>query len=226
MDTQTNNIINQPLINPNPTPAPEIKAPLLTRITNWINMHRKLTLSILAGFFLVIVLILVFFPSIKNKLFNLKNTSQTPTTNTSDVAELGSIILTSSKNTFGMTEKIPVSVKGDTNNKAITAFDVVIEYDPEFLALTNRKTPLQDFNYYGNNNNQSISVAAIQKPNSQSSQILKNTNLLDLEFTPKKPGKTTLKIVYSPNSTSDSNLLDGANKDILTIVRGMEITIN
>lgn len=225
MDTQTNNIINQPLINP--TPTPEIKASPLTRITNWVNTHRKLSLIILGGFLLAVVIIIMIFPTIKNSLFNQNQTPPTSSTNQEQSSELGSIILTSPKTTFPVTEKIPISVMGDTNGSPIAAFDIVIEYDPEFLTLTQQKNqPLQEFLYYSKGGEQIISVAAVQKPDSQTPQIFKNTTLFGMEFTPKKPGKTVLKMVYSPNSTSDSNLLDPANKDILSIVRGMEIIIN
>jgi hypothetical protein len=227
MDNQTNNIINQPLINPNPTPA-EIKSSPLARIINWVNTHRKQVYVVLASAFLVIVAVFTLFPAIKDKfLNNLKQNIPGNILPKPESPGLGSITINTPKTGFALAEKIPVSIKSQTGGIPVTAFDVVIEYDPEFLTISERKTPpLQDFLYYGKNTNELISVSAIQKPTSQTAQVFKDTTLFELEFTPKKKGKTTLKIVYMPNSTNDSNLLDSANKDILSNARGMEITIN
>lgn len=223
LQTQTNSaggLFRTPEM-PNPIPTGKFSAFL-----NGLKSRKKLLITIIAIIFLFIALFYLSFSALKNRFFPNSDVSL-PFTNPPVQNQFSSMKIQASKTSFSLSEKIPVSVVASSDGKAITAFDTLIEYDPQFLTLSQRKPPpLQDFNYFGKNSDTLISVSAVQKIDSTAQVKFDNTTLLEMEFTPKKQGKTVLKIIYMPNSTSDSNLIDNSSHDILSNAAGTEITIN
>ena len=198
----------------------------LQRITSWIKTHKKLILVVIAVVFLFVVLGLTVFQVFKSKLFPAKNPSQQTGQNIDQKPNQSSMEIQTTKDTFSLNEKITIRVAASSAGEAIRAFDTLIEYDPEFLSLTNKKSPTQDkFQYYGSNTGRLIQLSAVQKQDITQDQTFDNTPLFEFEFTPKKKGKTTLKIIYAPNATNESNLINKESKDILGSARGKEITI-
>lgn len=219
-NTSTGGLFRPPEM-PSPIPSGKFSAFL-----TGLKSRKKLVLIIVAVIFLFIVLLYLSFGALKNKFFPDSDV-KLPFTNPPVQNQFSSMKIQASKTSFAMSEKIPVSVVASSDGKAVTAFDTVIEYDPQFLTLTERKPPpLQDFSYFGKNSTTLISVSAVQKVDSTAQVKFDNTTLFELEFTPKKPGKTVLKIIYMPGSTSESNLIDSSSEDILSQAAGVEITIN
>lgn len=196
-------------------------------ILNWIRNHKKLTLVIIAGVFLGAYLLFILFQAIKDRFFPPgKPVQQTAIQTPTDTASYATMLITSSKYTYAVNEKIPVKIKANTQGSAVSAFDTLISYDPEFLTLIERKPPsLPDFLYFGKNNNTLVYVSAVLKPNSNTNQVFNGTTLFELEFSAKKAGKTSLDLVYSPDSTNESNLISPKSQDILTAVSGVKLEI-
>lgn len=215
---KTNPSMFQPAQNPI-TPSP------LNKFLNWLRAHKKLALTLTAIIFLLIALIYFGRATLQN-LLN-KNNSEIKSYPKNQTLTNSSMLIASAKSTYSISETIPISVKASSAGIAITGFDTIIEYDPQFLTISKKDTPpLQDFLYYGQNTDKLIQVSAVRKPEGNSLQTFENTELFKIEFKPKKSGKTSLKIIYLPNSTSDSNLINGDSKDVLENARGLEITIN
>ncbi len=193
----------------------------------WIAAHKKLTALIFAFIFLVIFVIFTIFQTVKNRFFpSLNPVTQTTENTSSGTNNFATMLVNTPKNNYSLSEKIPVKIMGNSDEKAVTAFDILIEYDGQFLTLDERKPPpLSDFLYFGKNDQTTISVSAVLKPQSNASQIFKGTILLELEFSPKKIGKTRINLIYSPGSTNESNLLDNKSTDVLSNVYGAEIDI-
>ena len=224
-----------PPVTPPPSPAPNLQPaqnPITpsksTLLFHALYVHKKLILTILAIILLLGIIFFLSFNAIKDRFFpgGTNPLSQLGSTGDASLNNV-SMFITTAKTSYAVSETIPVSIKATTGEAAITAFDAVIEYDPEFLTLSKRNPPpLKEFTYYGQNTDTLISVSAIQKPDSETRVKFDKTTLFDLEFTPKKTGKTVLKVIYFPNSTSESNLLNPDSKDILGNVRALEVTIS
>lgn len=211
--------------NPASNPLPKF-GNKISGFLNRLKSNKKLALTVLAIIFLIAALIYFGFSSLKNRFLPNLNIPS-PFNQTSKLQLPSSMVIKTTKVSFTLSEKIPVSVAASSNGESITGFDTVIEYDPQFLTISEKKKPpLDSFIYYGKNSESRVQVSAILKPDSTASQKFDNTTLFDVEFTPKKAGKTTLKVISMPNSTSESNLLNGESKDILQTGRGVEITIN
>jgi len=221
---------SQNLVNPNPSPvqpAQPIKENLSSKIINTLRTRKKLVLLGVVGLVLAISIIIFGFSTIKNRFFPGPNSQSSQDDQSKATINSSSMLIKTTKSVFKQTEIIPVTVIASSGESAITAFDTVIEYDSEFLTVTKKNPPpLKEFDYYGKNDEQLIKVSAVRKVDGNSTQTFNNTILFDIEFTPKKKGKTVLKIIYMPGATNDSSLLNSASQDILSRAQGLEITIN
>lgn len=229
MNPETQNLIHNTIGNPagvNPNIAPPPKSRFSGFIDSLKN-RRKLILTLIAIIFLVGVLIFTaateiqkrFFP--ESKPFELFN--KPPALS---VQNAPSILIKTKKKTYSLNEPIQFTAIADSQGQQVTGFDVLINFDSEYLSLSDKKSPgLKDFQYYGSNKDSIFQNSAVLKPDSTTPQIFKDQMLFEFEFIPKKKGKTELKILYTPGSTSDSNLINNQSVDILGNARGTEITI-
>ncbi len=205
-------------------PAPNSSPSRFEAFLNWLKTHKKIVITLIAIFFLLVALGYFGSKTIQN-LLNKTVPKSTPPDQT-QIQTTSSMLITSPKTSYTLAEKIPVSIKASSSESLVTGFDAVIEYDPAFLAISKRNPPpLSDFLYYGQNTDNLIQVSAVRKPDQNTIQSFNDNELFSLEFAPLKAGKTTLKIVYLPNSTSDSNIIDSNSNDVLGLVRGLELEI-
>lgn len=210
-----------------PTPAPPVKESLSSKIINTLRMRKKFVIVGIAGLVLAVFVIMFGFSAIKNRFFPDPNSQSSIDDQSKTTLNSSSMLIKTTKSVFNQTEIIPVSVIASSGSNAITAFDTVIEFDSEFLNLTKKNSPpLKEFDYYGKNEDKLIRVSAVRKVDGNTTPTFNNTILFDIEFTPKKKGKTTLKIINMPGATNDSNLLNSESQDILERTQGLEITIN
>lgn len=206
--------------------APIINPPLFQKVMDWVKNHKKLLLVALAGVFLFAILIFSIFQAFKSRLFPDKTppgqVTQTPEQN----QNTASMQIQTPKDAFSLNEKVLIKVLASSQSQPIRAFDVLIEFDPEFFSLTAKKSPTKpEFQYYGSNTGSLLQVTAVQKPDITADQVFDNSALFEFEFTPKKAGKTTFKIIYAPNATNESNLINKESEDILGNAAGKEIVI-
>lgn len=191
----------------------------------WINTHKKTAFAIFATAFFLILGSFFLFQNLKNRFSPVKQKTETALDNPLTPGS-GSIKLISSKTGYSPTELVDLKAVAGSGGIPVTAFDVVIEFDPEFFSLANKKSEkLSDFIYFPKTSNNTLRVSGIQKESSTTDQIFNETELFDLTFLPKKTGKTQFKMIYSPNSTNDSNLITREGKDILGNAGGVEVEI-
>lgn len=217
---------NKNLFTTNPSMFQPVQTPPSnsSNFINWLKTHKKIVATLAAIFFLLVAL--GYFTSKAIQNFLNRNNPQDTSINQSQTLTTSSMLITSPKSSYSLSEKIPVTIKASSGISIVTGFDTVIEYDPAFLTISKRNPPpLPDFLYYGQNSNSLIRVTAVRKPDQNTLPSFNNTTLFDIEFTPVKSGKTTLKIIYLPNSTSDSNIIDNNSNDVLGTARGLELTI-
>lgn len=219
--------MDSPLFNPNmPTnPTPQVSSnPVknsFNKLKDSIRNHKKLTAALAVIFILTIAFL---------AYYQVKKSSQTTQTNLPNQNAFfdpnsSSINLISPKTTYSLNEKIKISVIANSQDIPVTAFDILIGYDSNYLDIAGHEAPLaSNFMYFGQNDTKVMRIAAVLKPDINA-QAFKDIDLADLSLSPKKAGKTTLKLFYAPNSVSDSNLINSASQDILGSAKGIEIEI-
>lgn len=122
-----------------------------------------------------------------------------------------------------------VSINYFTGNKTIQGIDVVIKYNPDILEFSPAGffRPGTVFSQYpisqasGDGTIRISAVATVAEVGFSGSGVLGT-----LQFTAKKTGQTKLDIVFQPDQTTDSNLVDlQTSQEILQLVQGSTITI-
>jgi hypothetical protein len=211
------------IINTPPATVPPSSKP---GITDWIKNNKKLILFIAAVVVLFIFLAITIFQIFRDRIFPKPQLTNQPAASQKPSSELTSMNLNTSKTVYTLSEKVTLKAVANSQGTPISAFDVAVSFDSEFLSLTAKKSPtLPDFTYYGSNTGEIMRISAVHNPTSTSDQVFNNTTLFEFEFTPKKIGRTSLKIVFIPNSTNESNLIDKDSNEILETASGTEIEI-
>lgn len=204
-----------------PLPVPGTSGPL-----NWIKNHKRLLIVSVAVLFLFIFLIITVYQIFKDRIFKKPAQQTQVTASPKPASSLTSMIIKSSNTSYSLSEKVSIKAVANSKGESVSAFDVAVDYDPEFLSLTTKKSPtLPDFIYYGSNTGKVLKVTGVQKPESTKPQVFSDTALFEFEFTPKKAGKTSFRIIFVPNATNESNLIGSQSNDILDTVTGTEIEI-
>lgn len=203
--------------------VPPINPGRFARIIQWIKQHKKIVF-VAINVLLVTGLWLLFYPNIKNRFFPSPNQSNSQINQ--QQADLPALMeVKPAKNEFRVNEAVKVSVYASSDNQLISGFDAVFIYDPEFLVPLKKNPPtLNDFEYASTTAPGTFRTIGVRKADSALAPF-KESLLFEIEFSAKKPGKTSLDLMFSPNRTNDSNLINGESKDILGDVRGAEIEI-
>jgi len=118
-----------------------------------------------------------------------------------------------------------ILVYSDSNNEPITGFDIVLKYDKNFWQFIKSSPLLEDYQIFKRINDDEIRITGIKKPESKVLTIFKETPLIQISFLPIKQGITEFNIVFSPNKTNESNLINENNQEILTDVKDLKINI-
>lgn len=161
------------------------------------------------------------------------NTSSIPAlsalTNTpqATVVQNGSITLSTPKSTvFAVGDKISVNINVDSV-KATDGTDVILNYDPKLLTVTQNAEVGNIYNDYPlnvfDNATGKISLSGISSnPNGAIAKGLFGTIILEA----KAPGKTTISVDFVKDSTTDSNIIETkTSKELLGKVGNLEVEI-
>src|SRR3989338_1851 len=194
----------------------------------------------LALFLLIIGIILIGFIAFNRSIFvrNLKPASPETqkSANTIDAATsrlTGMIGLTTKggQTTFSKGQKVTLFVYADSKGQDITGYDAVVRYDHTYLAFEEVKSLPEGIDIYETNDEMSsnfsdLIVTGVKSLNHEDPFIFDNTAVAEITFTALERGEVNLSLVYEPGSSSDSNLIDNKNLDILNDIVGTTLVIN
>jgi len=215
-----------PKQTPPPTSLP--KQNLMSRISDlwiWSKTHKRAVLVAIAIIFLFIIIIFSVFETLRERFFPSKdNQAQNQSDNQNFSA---SMRINTNKDSYTVNEKVIVTISAHSQEQAVAAFDVLLEFDPEYLSLTTQRKPLlSEYMYFYNSfSESSIQIAAVQQGKDISDQIFTDTALFEFEFTIKKAGTTDISLIYDRQSNNESNLLNSESVDMLSNVYGKRIEI-
>lgn len=112
-----------------------------------------------------------------------------------------------------------VGVRIDSKEHKVSGYDVVLEYDSKVLQPVNYEKKLEDFEVFTNSKDNIYSIGGVRKLNSGSSEPISNETVGTLELKRLNKDSTTIKVLYVPNSTKDSNVIDDNSQDVLKGVK-------
>lgn len=193
-------------------------------ITTQPNQNKTILTMVVFLAFLIVIFIVI-------GLFSKKNPKLTETGNnlspTQTITEKGSLILKTkdNKTSYSLNETITLVVYADSNQKPITGYDVVLNYD-QGLALYKGKTNLEErYQVFDQAKANKIFLTGVKNPIIKDLIVLTNTPIVELSFQPQKAGNINFNLDFQPGSKTDSNLIDNANQEVLGKAEGLTLTV-
>lgn len=190
----------------------------------------KLIYIIVMVFALLFFIWLVFYLGSRSKTSNLKGGMSSIITSYPTapiVLGNGKIYLKTKdgKNTYAVSEQINLVVYASSDEKSITGYDVVINYDPKKVKFIINNNLLSNFQIFPYDGKGKFMLTGIKNISSNVSSVFVNTALTEIVFQPLVSGNISFLPEFIPGSKKDSNLIDGGNKEVLGKVEGVNLTI-
>lgn len=163
-------------------------------------------------------------------LFSLnktKNQNQTGSINQiiTKANPVGKIYLQIEEKELFLNQPFKLLVFADSSDEPITGFDVVLTYDPKKLEFKNLNSLIPEYQIFKKVEGNEIRITAIKPLEVKTLTIFKNTPLMEIFFSPQRPGETEVNLEFSPNAKNESNLINNQTEDILSQVEGVKLNI-
>lgn len=119
---------------------------------------------------------------------------------------------------------VKVRIKADSKGEDVQGYDVVLLYS-EKAKFLDVKSLLPDFETYVSQDAQKVSVTSPKKLTGTSTNIFKNTDVLEFSFRLNEPGVTSFTIESKKGSRDESNMFGIQNIDLLGAVKNAQIIV-
>lgn len=127
---------------------------------------------------------------------------------------------------------VTITITADSKGDRITGYDAVLRYDPTLLKLDKVTSLAEGMDLYQTSTPSEIAglqdlvVTGIQSISQEEPYLFAQTPIAEVTFSLLKSGTASIDMVFSPNHTTDSNLMNTQTQDILSNVQGMSLQIN
>jgi len=118
-----------------------------------------------------------------------------------------------------------LSLVADSNGSDISAWDVVIRFDPTVVAFTGEKNLVDNFDYMRRVRGDLVYVSAVKKLEINTPVFFKELAIFELNFKPLKAGNANFEILYTPKSTYQSSLWDSTSVNVLSKVTSIKVEV-
>jgi len=125
-----------------------------------------------------------------------------------------------------LAEPINLIVRGDSNKNSITGFDLILSFDQKQMKFVSQKNLNEEFEVFRTVKDDVVNITAIKKLNSNTSTVFDKTPLIELTFQPIKSGKSDFRFEFTPQSKTDSNMINDKSEEILEKVSGLKVEVN
>lgn len=135
------------------------------------------------------------------------------------------IELVPSSTTYTEAQNVIVNVKGFSEGRDITGYDLLVTLDPELFDLVGVSTAIPGFTIFPFNNGQYVAITAIKDIGSEEPTILDNTDMLTIELKPKKKGTGIISVALE-NEKEKTQLVDTDVQVIVPQIGSAQVQIN
>lgn len=129
------------------------------------------------------------------------------------------------KLSYSKDETVVVFIKAFSEGKDITGYDMLIKVDPELFNLKSASSAISGFTVLPFEKGSYIAITAIKDIGQTGQSILNNTNVLKLEFSPKKQGESTISISLNEGKEK-TQLIDTDVNVIIPQIGSSKIQVN
>lgn len=162
----------------------------------------------------------------KSSFMGLGGNKPTPTTNNS-MEKGGKMYLasTTDSRSFPINEEFSLDLRIDTNSQEVGGYDAVMFYDSNLLEFIKADNLVPDFELFtnesqvpGETSTKRLTITGIMQLEKQKPFAFNQEPVAHIIFRAKKAGSSTIKFDFTPDETSDSNLVLINTEEILSEV--------
>jgi len=158
--------------------------------------NNKIYVYILAIFFAVFVGSGVFLV-MNNKKINNKEQAATTVITPTSMPTKGLINLKNNSTVNKVNSPVNLSLVADSNGENITAFDVVVSYDPVSMDFVKADSNNSSFKVYSYKKDNRLTLTVVKTGLSGEQSVFKGEEIIKLVFQPKAKGSFSFKILTS-----------------------------
>lgn len=143
-----------------------------------------------------------------------------------------SMAATTPKPSYRRGDLVTITVTADSKGDHITGYDAVLRYDPTLVKVDKVTSLVEGMDLYQTSTPsevaelQDLVVTGIQSISQEEPYVFSQTPIAEVTFSMIKAGTASIDMVFTPNHTADSNLMNTQTQDILSNVQGMTLQIN
>lgn len=164
--------------------------------TNQTDHHKSLPKVIILSVLLIIILLITFLTlqrSNRNEQMEVNSDINPTAALTAGIQKVQALQIDSPQVVLE-NEDITLTIKVDSKNRDITAFDILVNYDMEGLTYVKSESLIEGFNLYDYQNGNTISVTGIKTLTNKAENIFNQTPIIKVTFKPLKKGSYTFSI--------------------------------
>lgn len=126
---------------------------------------------------------------------------------------------------------VVLTVSADSKGDQITGYDAVLRYDPTLLKVDKVASLVEGIDMYQTDTAADVPglndlvVTGIQSISQEDPFTFTNSPIAEVTFVVLKAGSANVDMVFIPNHTADSNLMNTQTQDILSEVQGITLQI-
>lgn len=177
--------------------------------------------------FLLVLILVIFIASQK-----LLNKTEIQTETKSDLSQKGkeakgslTLVSDEDKTSYNSGEKMILIVEADTKSHPISAFDIVLNYDNNFVNYVSAKSLVGDFQIVSVNRNNKVTITGFKKGGAKGPVAFDKARIVEVVFSAKGAGKADFSLSFVPGRTTTSNLVDEAGMQRLGKVKGFNALV-
>lgn len=195
----------------------------------------KLVMISIFIMFVMLILFFVFQRDVYRSITGIKN----PQTNSTGQNTTGTVQITPQTTiipalsyyklippgTASVNNPVDIIIAADSNNKAISGYDILLNYDPQSFSFLKEESLSPNFDIYKNEKTGTISLTGIKKLQNKSDVVFSNTQLVKLSFRPLKVGTFNFTILQT-SGPEQSQLVDKDTKRMPASEEQITVTVN
>lgn len=126
---------------------------------------------------------------------------------------------------YSQSENVVLTVKGFSEGKDITGYDLLVTLDPEMFELVAVSTAIPGFTVFPFDNGEYVAITSIKDIGAEEPSILDNTDMLTIELKPKKKGTGIVSIALE-NDKEKTQLVDAEVQVVIPQIGSAQVEIN
>ncbi len=124
---------------------------------------------------------------------------------------------------YAVGQPIVIEITADSDGEDVVGYDIVFAYLQEAFSLNSTQSQLTGFNVVTNDGD-GLVITAAQGPNSNQRNILKDSKILTLTFTPKFQGEYTFQI-FSKTEFATTKFVNTKIEEIFPETNSLDIEV-